>query len=227
MKLSLKISMLAMAGMVATSWTQSANALPLGIADHIEGVTIQNNPPNNGSRPEARIIDHSGLDALGNHSTNQNADMWDTLGGRTGPVTVDFDLGATIDLGNIHVWNWNPVNGTGRGAKDVEILVASTDGGAFVSLGNFVFQEAPGALDPGFDVDLTGFALADVVHDVRFVISTNFFGTLGDTSLAGDNRLGMAEVQFFEHIVTVPEPTTVALGMLGIAGIAMRRRRVA
>jgi hypothetical protein len=51
------------------------------------------------------------------------------------PATITFDLEGNYDLSSMTVWNYNEVNLTGRGANNVEVLVASSVGGALIHRG--------------------------------------------------------------------------------------------
>ena len=88
-------------------------------------------------------IDGSGLwDAAHNNFPDTS---WLTAGKETAPLPafITFDLGANYDLINTHVWNYNEMEHTSRGAKDVTISVANSLHGPFTPLGTFRFEEAP------------------------------------------------------------------------------------
>lgn len=173
-------------------------------------------------------INGSGLVA-GAHNVVAN-DMWEVQGEigpanghDTPPWHITYDLEENVTLDSIHVWNFNEAGSLATaGAKDVEILVSSTDNvGDLVSLGNFVFDIAPGAAGYlGFDVDLSGVpsSALDDVRLVRFNILTNHG--------QGASLVGLSEVQFFKSTANpIPEPATATLAMLGLGGLVMRRRR--
>jgi hypothetical protein len=131
------------------------------------------------------------------------------------PAVITFDLEGNYDLSSLTVWNYNEAGAsTSRGANNVEILVASTVGGTFTSLGNFTFEEAPGDATTVFGEDhaLTA-AAADNTRLIRFNITSNH----GDSN----NFAGLSEVRF--DGTAVPEPTTTAL--LGLGGLALILRR--
>ena len=131
------------------------------------------------------------------------------------PAHITYDLEGNYDLSSLTVWNYNEAGAsTSRGANNVEILVASSVGGSFTSLGNFTFEEAPGNDTTIFGEDhLLTAAAADNTRLIRFNITT---------SHSGDNGFaGLSEVRF--DGTTVPEPSTTAL--LGLGGLALILRR--
>ena len=48
--------------------------------------------------------------------------MWSVVGSIKADAT--FDLGKTVDLTKVYVWNYNVADGTDIGMKDVEVLVS-------------------------------------------------------------------------------------------------------
>jgi hypothetical protein len=92
-------------------------------------------------------INGAGLAANGTHTTTAPNNMWMSTGTTSDPYPVDitFDLGATQNITKLHIWNYNEsTTTTNRGAKTVEIFVASTVGGALTSAGTFTFPQASG-----------------------------------------------------------------------------------
>ncbi len=100
---------------------------------------------------------------------------------------MEFDLGANYDLTAAHIWNFNAAGFTGRGVKDVKILVSSSTSGVFTYLTDKVFTQATGAADlPAQVVPLIG---ATNVRRVRFEILTAWSGQLNE-------YVGLSEVRF-------------------------------
>lgn len=197
----------------------------------ISGVTVEDfssELSGFGARLTIDTVNSSGFnDVTGVHDTNA-ANMWLTdgpfendEGNDTLPSHITYDLEGNYDLNSFTVWNYNEsaAGNTDRGARDVTISVASSEGGAFTSLGGFVFAQAPGTVSNfGQLIDLSSFAAADNVRLLRIDITTNY----GDS----DNVTGLSEIRFDGDVV-VPEPASAALGLLslGALGAGLRRRR--
>ncbi len=168
------------------------------------GVTINSVSSENGGFNRLAIYSLDGSGLTGNvHGNSPGGTMWMANGTS---ATITYDLGNTYDLNKFHVWNYNEVNLPNRSANLVEILVASSVGGAFTSLGDFTFARSTGlATYTGEDIDLRSFAAADSTRLIRFVIKSNY----GDP-----NQVGLSEVRFFK------EPTystaTVSIAVTGV-----------
>jgi len=200
----------------------------------IAGVTIEDSSSELTGGFDRRAVyttDGSGLNfggIPGAHSVAPDGTMWLTKGTFQSPndplpASITFDLEVNYNLDSLEVWNYNEnlsVDLTARGANLVEILVASSVGGSFTSLGDFTFNKAPGVnnVDFGQVIDLSSFLAADNVRLVQFNIRSNH---------GGDNDFaGLSEVQIFGSFV--PEPSTFliwSLGVLGLIGCRGRRRK--
>ncbi|MEZ5302091.1 MAG: lamin tail domain-containing protein [Verrucomicrobiales bacterium] len=168
---------------------------PVAIEQPIQGVSIEDfssELAGGFTRLAVHCVNGNGLEADGTHSVVPDGNMWLSNGVFNGgtdplPAQITFDLGANYDLEAMHIWNYNEqTNGLHtRGCKDVEILVASSEGGAFTSVGNFVFDQATGL--PTYAGQRIAFDQSGV-RLVRFNILTNH---------GGDNEFaGLSEVQF-------------------------------
>ena len=197
-------------------------------AEVITGVTIDSVSSEWSAigRGAINTVNGSGLSGGIHDTTVEN--MWLTTSGNETP-DITFDLGATYDLGSIHVWNYNEFDTwSTRGLNSVHIyvspddnaanLAALTDGGG---THNFTFPQAlpndPVVPTAGFDVDFTGvtnMSLLSSVRLVRFDAQSNH---------GAGNFAGLSEVQFSP----IPEPSTFALAALGLLslGLVTRRRR--
>ena len=226
-KNTLRMTALAFALSAAAGTSQAAT---------ITGVTIEDVSSQLGGgfqRLAINTVNGSGFDeVLGTHVTSpgdaglgQDPSMWlsnGTFGGGTDPLPVNpgdptpfitFDLEGNFDLNSVTIWNYNGVNETARGSNEVEILIASSEGGAFTSLGNFFLTEAPGVDNVNFGqtIDLSIIAGTDNARLVRFNVLSNHNGD--------NNFVGLSEVRFDG----VPEPGSLAL--LGLGGLMVLRRR--
>lgn len=186
----------------------------------IQDVTIEGVSSQFSGRLAVDTINGTGFNGATGIHDNSPTNMWLTNGTATGQIT--YDLGDVYDLDSLNVWNYNEVPGVAlfsqRSARDVTISVASSEGGPFASLGNFVFEMAPG-IDSNFGqfIDLSAFSLAGNVRLVRFDITSNY---------DGDNYVGLSEVRFSGTLV--PEPKNLALtavALLGLIGAICYRRR--
>ena len=180
-----------------TSWGQN-----------IEGVTIEDVSSEllgNFDRGAIRVLDGSGFDeALGTHTVTPDGTagggMWLNNGTFAAPndpnapgAVITFDLGGSTALNSVTVWNYNETarpDLVKRGANDVEILIATSEGGEFTSIGDFNFTIAPGVANQNFGqiIDLSSFPEATRARLVRFNIKSNHGGD--------DNFVGLSEVRF-------------------------------
>ncbi len=142
------------------------------------------------------------------HGTEPEGTMWLTTGigyrhdakaasGNDGRPYVVFDLGRPCRLRAIRVWNYNEVDRTGRGVRDVEIRAARPDRpDAFdVDLGQHRLWRARGdEMEFGQTISVQ----ADGVRYVRFDIRSNHNGVRFPTKRSQpDNAfVGLSEVRF-------------------------------
>ena len=164
----------------------------------------------NFDRGAIRVLDGSGFDeALGEHNVipdgNRGGGMWLNSGTYSPPgpdapndpnapgAVITFDLGINTALHSVTVWNYNETarpDLVNRGANDVEILIATSEGGEFTSIGDFNFTIAPGVANQNFGqiIDLSSFPETGDARLVRFNIKSNHGGD--------DNFVGLSEVRF-------------------------------
>jgi hypothetical protein len=101
-----------------------AASIPM-YAEFIQPVSVQ---ASNGEATQESLIDGWGLDIAGVGSPEALHDrvaseMWSGVGSIKADVT--FDLGKTVDLTKVYIWNYNVANNTDMGMKEVEVLVSS------------------------------------------------------------------------------------------------------
>ncbi|MEM7395347.1 MAG: LamG-like jellyroll fold domain-containing protein, partial [Verrucomicrobiota bacterium] len=169
--------------------------------DVVAGVTIEDvssELSGFGGRLAVDTINGSGFNpGTGVHDVNAG-NMWLTdgpfepgEGNDIIPSHITYDLENNYDLNSLTVWNYNEAaaGNTDRGAQDVTISVADSVGGAFTSLGNFTFNQAPGSASAfGQVIDLSSFPAADNTRLIRLDILSNY----GDA----DGVSGLSEIQF-------------------------------
>lgn len=148
-----------------------------------------------GSGPE-KTIDGSGLNENDEHST-RSADMWQAIPG-DGPVWIQYDLGRTLKLYEMLVWNYNVEFELvlGFGFKDVTVEY-STDGENWTILDNVEFARATAkaAYAANTTVDFVG-------------VPARFVRLTADSTWGGMAQYGLSEVRFL-YIPTQarrPEP---------------------
>ena len=126
------------------------------------------------------------------------------------PVLV-FDLGSSVPLFEINIWNYLVNNGNGTKSFNLRFSNSTTFSGAAVESFSGV------AVDPTIRQNFVFTGGAVTARYVELEITDNHFGTL---SLPGGDRVGLGEVSF-----VVPEPATSFLFILGASTLLIRRRR--
>jgi hypothetical protein len=138
------------------------------------------------------------------HSTTPDGTMWLSSGigfnsdiKNDGDPFIIFDLGSAVDLRTIKIWNYNEVNLTGRGVKQVRITGSLTgnDGSFTTPIGKFDIDQATGGSISPQTLSIG----AARVRFVKFDILSNHNGVTFPTSDGSkDNAfVGLSEVQFF------------------------------
>jgi hypothetical protein len=143
-----------------------------------------------------------------------------------GMPVLTIDLGQDRLLSEISVWGYQSSNANGvsefslRFATDAEGI-----GGFGTSIG---FN--PTYFPTNNDILRQSFAFGPDVSTryVEFTAVDNFFIAPGDGSggeTPGGDRVGLGEIAFAIAATSVPEPTTLLLLGLGLAGLGVARRR--
>jgi hypothetical protein len=129
------------------------------------------------------LIDNSGLsvpDETGLHDASYEYHMWCSGGIDTTP-TVEFDLGAPMNITAAYIWNYNWSVMLDRGARVINISV-SIDNVTFTPVASADLTRATGNLIPAQVVNFTGSG-----RYVRFHITSNW----GNSTYSG-----LSEVKF-------------------------------
>ena len=219
---------LALAALAAAVITPASAATIVGVTIEDFSSELMGGGSSNFDRAAIHTLNGVGYEAgvQKTHSTARDGVSWLTdgannigfgvPGGDPLPATITYDLEGNYDLSSMTIWNYNEINLTSRGANNVEVLVASSVGGTFTSLGNFTFSEAVGdSITPYGEDHALSAAAANNTRLIRFNITTNH---------GGDNEFaGLSEVRF--DGIAIPEPSAAALLGLAGFGLLLRRRR--
>lgn len=126
-----------------------------------------------------------------------------------------YDLGAATDLGNLYLWNGTQGDHNDVSLKDFELkysLDSDPTSASWTSLGNF---QAPD-LVPGADIAAAVYAMN---------VSARLVEIRAISSWGPKGHIGVAEVAFSEGGGPPPIPEPAGLGLVGLALLAVRRRR--
>ncbi|MBN1359140.1 MAG: hypothetical protein JW993_01040, partial [Sedimentisphaerales bacterium] len=189
------------------------------VAYPVENITVTASTTSAAGSGPVRCIDHSGLNAAGQHSILE-ADMWVGAAAAGEPAWIQFDFDRVYKLQDTHVWNYNHQYESflGLGLKDVTIEYLGADG-QWQTLGDFEVPQAPGlATYAGSTIDFGGVG----VQSVRINIH-------GNRSALQPLTYGLSEIQF-NYIPTharEPEPADGATEMSVEATLRWRPGREA
>jgi len=164
------------------------------LAFPIEGVVATTNATSDAGAGIENIVNGSGLDENGLHSTSAS-DMWLGVAGAD-PIGIEFDLGQVYKLHEMRVWNYNVEFELilGFGLKDVTVEY-SNDGAEWMSLGNVELTK--GTARAGYAantmIDFQGAA----ARYVRLTVNSGW-GMMG--------QYGLSEVRFLAIPVQAQAP---------------------
>jgi len=160
-------------------------------------------------------------------------------GGGAHQASVIFDLGGPLTVNGLALWNGNEDDNrsgktlderdkTGRGIASADFLVSVDGGTTFNAWGssNFAREVFDFGGQAGTTVDQSYVAVGDVTAQ-----TAAFPTVLGVTHIRADltNHGGGNIINFneigFNTAAAIPEPGTFGLALVGLAGMAARRRR--
>lgn len=117
---------------------------------------------------------------------------------------LQYDLGETYALQNLHIWNHNVWGELDKGVKEI-YLDFSLDGNNWTSAGPYTIEQAPGSWKyQGYEVGDLGNVLA------RYVL-ISVASTWGESNCAGlaEVRFGLGEVVNTDDVLTAAAPMIV------------------
>jgi hypothetical protein len=137
------------------------------------------------------------LDENGEHTWVDESEWYTNNGNNPAETWISFDLGTSVVLDSIHVWNTDLFSDFGIATLDIYVSDLATPGdpegagsGDWTQIGTNVSFAAAGSPNIGFDLETqTGILLPNTaVRHVRFEVNT---------AINSNNYVGLAEVQFF------------------------------
>jgi len=162
-----------------------------------------NNTFNNG-QTISKVIDAPSAAAAEFH--NQTTHIWFTADAVGGGLELLFDFGTSHDLQTLHFWNYDSEN------YDVDSLGFRFFNAAGDDIGSLSLAPDLGSSPAIYAQDI---ALAAPLNVRRVTVV-----------LAGSNRqVDFQNIGFTAQVSAVPEPTSLALLLLGLCGVASLARR--
>jgi MYXO-CTERM domain-containing protein len=174
-----------------------------------------------GGRTIDKTIDGSGLSSGGlsgdvlseTHSLvyeDGNDHYWLSArdAGRSGNEVLTFDLGEAFDVDAVHIWQYAIANDTRRQIANAD-LTFSSDGVNYGDLRQVSFSSVSATT---LNSQSRTFSTVSNVTHIKMVVTNS------------SDYIGLSEIRF-GGTAAVPEPASLAMGLLGLALIAGRRRR--
>lgn len=149
----------------------------------------------NGSGMSGTATNEADLGLLTHDNNGGAGTMWHSQLVDAAGINLTWNFTAASSLRTIYYWPHNQANLTDRGIQTAEIQYSTNNGGNYLSLGNFNFQQSPGsATIRPFSLDL-GSTLTGVTN-LRFVLVSDF----------GGNVTGLSEIRFSDIAPVEPSP---------------------
>ena len=134
-----------------------------------------------------------------------------------GEPVLTFDLGSNTSINAIHSWGYSVSNA--NGVKDFSLRFATDADGTGGFGTSITSNPILSMLIDDVSMQTNEFGVVNARY-FEMTVHSNYFSNGGFGPPAGGDRVGLGEVAF-----SIPEPSSVLLGFLGLAGLAFRRRR--
>jgi hypothetical protein len=134
-----------------------------------------------------------------------------------GEPVLTFDLGSNTSINAIHTWGYSVSNA--NGVKDFSLRFATDADGTGGFGTSITSNPILSMLIDDVSMQTNEFGVVNARY-VEMTVHSTYYSNGGNGPPAGGDRAGLGEVAF-----SVPEPSSVLLGFLGLAGLAFRRRR--
>jgi len=188
----------------SATWSFSTAAAPAGGLIDGSGITVTVSSINGTGTtfPPQSVVNGVGLNVTtGVHGSGGNSEWYTNNGQSPANSWISFDLGSSVVLDSVRVWNATQYPGYGIAQLDIYVSTLASPGdpegagsGDWTQIGTNVLFTTGAAPNYGFDLETqTGISLpTTAVRHVRFASDTQIGG--------GSNYLGLAEVQFFAAV---------------------------
>lgn len=189
-----------LSGMVLIAAASAAQAGVISVSDVTASSTFGTYNVNN-------LVNGAGLTGTQHDGNWEN--KWMTDSTVTGELI--FNLGSIYDISSASIWNYGGgCCGVNRSVKDLSVGV-SLDGVTYSSIGSFTL-----GLPAGTPFAADTISLGATAQYIKFDLNSNY---------GSQQYTGLSEVQFEGLMASVPEPASIALLTIGLAGLGLSRRK--